>query len=778
MARHERQLWMTERFNQGLAQQKNHPPGWFFCVSVLHFLDMKNFNRQLAQVFKWLLLLPAFIPLLYVDGMLYPYLSPKTFLFRALGILAVAVFVYLTVSGYPLYFKRLKNRLNWLPAGLLVVAYATSLTGVGFYHSFWSTFDRGDGLLTLSVIVVFFYLILLYAGKDFLQKFLKITALVGSLVAVHAFLQWVEIVSGLHFPGIALPSGRLGGTLGNAAFLASYLGMTAFVTLAVAREYKDRIIWKRAAYFSAILQFLIIFLTATRGSIISLIVLGTIALIYLSWKGTGRSRIVARSGITVLIVLSIIFATFRTQLSQSSFEPVRRIASISLADETVSSRLFLWKHLGSAIREKPLTGFGAEQIDTVFDREYDPSAILEQWFDRSHNAFIDYFLQYGVIGGLLYISILISGIIFARRLYKKGDIRGISIGAVVLIYTFQNIFVFDTAVTLWLLFVLIALTSATLDDSAAISMQTSPAKKWTAGVFALLIASLIIPVSIEPLRANLLLAEGYLYHVADVARANDAMKKGLALNTYADLEYGYQAYSNYTDRQVQMLEGNERVQGYEYTRDLLEKNFGKYTYDARTATYFAHVLELVPPGTAIDEALLYIAIDRAILLSPHRIQPWYLWANIFLRKGDVSKNLAEKKTWYLQGIEVLEQYAKQEPHLSEPRYILANLYLSINDRVSAGKWAGEGLALYKKNEDTARRAMKYYLGVEDWANMARFMEDVISMRPDDYDTTYDLAKASFLAGNKARALELVEHLKRVKPGLVETDPAFMEAIKK
>jgi hypothetical protein len=278
------------------------------------------------------------------------------------------------------------------------------------------------------------------------------------------------------------------------------------------------------------------------------------------------------------------------------------------------------------------------------------------------------------------------------------------------------------------------------------------------------------------MRANLLLADGYLYHVADVKRSNESMDKGLALNTYADLEYGYQAYSNYTDRQVNMLKGNERVQAYQFTASLLEKNFAKYAYDARTLVYFAHVLELAPPEIAPDEDLINRVLDLAIELSPHRIQPWYLKANVFLRKGDLSTKLSDKVMWYKKGIEIIERYATQEPHLSEPRYILANLYFSIAEKSSADAWADEGQKLYKKNEDTARRAMRYYLGVEDWVNMVRFLEDIVSAKPDDYETTYDLAKASFLAGNKTRALELVEHLRRVKPGLVETDPAFMEAI--
>lgn len=740
---------------------------------------MKNFNNRLAQVFKWLLLLPAFIPLLYVDGMLYPYLAPKTFLFRATGLLATALFVYLASSGYPFYFKRLRQKLTWLPLGLLVVAYVSSFVGMNFYHSFWSTFDRGDGLLTLSLVVAFFYLTLLYANKDFLKRFLKVTALAGTLVAIHAFLQWIEIISGIHFPGIEITRGRLGGTLDNAAFLASYLGMTVFVTLAVARLYlADHSLRRKIAYISTVLQITIIFLTATRGSIVSLICLALMYLGYMSWKGVGKSKIVARSSLLGVVLVGILFITFRAQFTQSSIEPIRRLASISLQDETVSSRLFLAKNLGKALFDRPLTGYGAEHVTTVFNREYNPSAILEQWFDRSHNAFLDYFLQYGLVGGLLYILVILFGLRLARQMYRRGETEGVYIGAVIVMYALQNLFVFDTVSTLWPLFVLIALMSATLDMSTAVYTQKSTTKQALGTVCVLALLYLIVPVSIQPMRANLLLADGYLYHIADVKRANTSMEKGLSLGTYADLEYGYQVYSMYTDRQVQMLKGDDRMQAYQFAKSLLENNFAKYPYDARTLTYFAHVLELAPAGIETDEGLINKVLDRAIELSPHRIQPWYLKANVFLRKGDSATKSSEKVLWYTKGIEVIERYATQEPHLSEPRYILANLYFSIGNTASADGWAKEGLRLYKKNEDTARRAMRYYLGVEDWVNMARFLEDLVSINPDDFEVTYDLAKASFLAGDKARAQELVAFLRIVKPGLVETDPAFAEAIGK
>src|SRR3990167_8332186 len=404
----------------------------------------------------------------------------------------------------------------------------------------------------------------------------------------------------------------------------------------------------------------------------------------------------ARGGLLVAVVLAGLFFMFRSPLSESSFEPVRRIASISLNDVTVSSRLFVWKNVFEEAKLKPLTGYGAEHVDVLFNRVYDPGDILEEWFDRSHNAYLDYFVQYGILGVLLYTGI-IAGLGWSGwRLYKKEVsekhrerfsvfFRGYGpyVVLMALVYALQNFFVFDTAMTLWFLF----------------------------------------PVAIQPLRANLALAQGYLYHVIDVDRSITQMQKGLSLGTYADLEYGYQAYSMYTDQQQVMLEGQERVRAYRYALETLTKNYERYPYDARTAVYLAHVLDSAPPEEDVDEEFLRAVLARAVELSPKRAQGKYILANISLKKGDRAQGVEERTRYYREAIVILEEYAVEVPDLAETNYIIANLYLVLDERASAKKWADGGLVLYKERggKGAASRAIKYYIAVEDWQNALLFM---------------------------------------------------------
>ncbi len=732
--------------------------------------------ERLTRAFPLVLLVPAILPLIFVGGLLYPYIAPKTLLLRGLAVIAVALFAYLSLSGRSFFFDRLRRWAAWIPGVLLIVAYLSTALGANFYHGFWSTFDRGDGLLSLTAVVAFFYLILLYADERFFARFLKTVSVVGTLVAVYAVLQWIQGALGVDLPLVETIQGRIGSTLGNAAFLAGYLGMTVFVTLVVASRFSG--FWRTFAYMGAALQLLAIGIAATRGTLLALALALVLTLIYGAVFVRGRLTTYARIALATVVVLLALFVVFRSELAQVPIESVQRLATISLSDPTVSSRLLVWKNMLPAALENPLLGTGAESIKTIFNRVYDPGKILEQWFDRSHNSFLDYFVQYGILGLALYLAVI--GIIayagFCR--YRNGEKDGLLFVLFALVYAVSGFFVFDTAVALWLLFALAALIPYAKDlpdeRRRALSFKVPQAVPLVVGGVLLLF---LIPVSVTPLRANLLLADGYRFHLYDIRHAVVSFRQGLALGTYADLEYGYQAYEMYTGRQQNMLSGEARVIAYEYARDVLEKDYAKYPGDARVATYFAHVLDSAPPEARSDESLKRSVLARAIVLSPKRAQAWYMLANLSLKKADTLSPGPEKNQLYREAISIVEAYAKMIPEVSEPRYILATLNLTINDRVSAKRWADEALPLYTYDGDlsVARRAARYYVTVGDWPLAERFLAYVVVASPGDNNVLYDFAKAAFLAGNKERGAAAAAVVKQSAPELFASDPEFVRA---
>ncbi len=685
--------------------------------------------KYLERIYPWLLLSPVLLPVVICGGFIYPYLVPKTLLFYAISLITAAVFAVLVAHKHEFFWSRLTKWEAWVPAILLVLAYITSIFGTDFYRSFWSLLVRGDGLLMLSCTIGSFYLILLYADKKFFEWLLRAVAVVGSAVAIYGIGEWL------------IGGGRIGSLLGNAAFFAGYLGIAFFATIAAVRTLP--IIWKRVAIVGAALQVIAIILTATRGTILALVVTAVAYLIYVVFSGEGKQRAWSAGILVALIALGGILFAFRSELAKSSFEPVARVASISFADGDIASRLFIWKNMVVEIKKSPLLGVGSEHIDALFNRFYDPTQIEEQWFDRSHNAFLDYAAQYGVGGLTLYVLLICAVFTSAARSRRRGEKQYAIIFALLAIsYAVQNFFVFDTISSFWLLLALLSTFLAmSFGDSTSEALNVSGWTKYASWIFGLVLVCLVIPVTIRPALAAYNLAHAYTYQLTDVQKEVSYLSHGIALGTYADIEYGYEAYDMYANNQAAVLSGESRTNAYQATLSILTQNFNRYPYDARTALYLAHTLSLAPSDVTVDRNLISSALERAIRLSPKRSQPWYILTNISLSEANTySIGSAERKAGYSAAKDILTRYIALVPTLSQPHFVLAQLLLAAGDPKGATAEAEKGKADYKSDLETARRAVGYYETVLDLKNAEFFLKEILHFDPNNTAAKEDLAK--------------------------------------
>jgi len=717
--------------------------------------------RTARKVLPWLLLAPVLLPLVVAGGLMYPYLVFKTLSFYAVGLLTLAVLIVVVSGGEAVYWRRLQAKRTWIPAALLAFAYGASLFGIDFYRSFWSIYARGDGLLMLTLSVTSFYGILLIADKHFLPRLLRAVTAIGSIVALYGIGEWL-------FEG-----GRIGSLIGNAAFFAGYLGIAFFAALSTARLSQGTA--RTASYVGAGFMLVAIMLTATRGTILALAVTFVVWLCVLAVTRRGAVRRRAGGVLLMLLVLGAGFMMFRDSLAQSSIQPIARFAQISTNDPDVASRLFIWKNMVGEIAKSPFFGYGAEHIDYLFNRFYDPSVISEEWFDRAHNAFFDYAAQYGMGGLLLYVALIGLFGWTAYRVSKKNEAYRPLIYAA-LVYAAQNFFVFDTVTTWWLVLALIAALLALADDSPEAPLLNH-SYVYAGGVVGVVFVAAIIPATVLPFMANHDLFVAYRYQLVDVDKANAALTAGEKLRTYGSLEYGYQVYDMYVGVQSKKLTGAARVAAYEKATEILSANYTRFSYDARTALYYAHVLDLAPPERPSDPELEKRVLARAEALSPKRYQSWYILANLYLAEA---KNLPvgspAQEQAYSRAVEVLVNYSKLVPRLSEPHFVLAELYRALGNMSKSSEEAALGKQTYTPNRETARRAAGYYENVENWNDAAYFLEQVLASDPADVNIEYDLAKVRFLAGDKAGSLEVVMHLRETNPDILKTDQNFLTAI--
>lgn len=751
---------------------------------------MKHFER----VYPWLLAAPVILPVIIwgwpltaFGTLLFPYLVPKTLLFYALTFITLGAFLLLAANGRAFYWNRLAHKETWIPAALLLLAYTSSVFGIDFYRSFWSLFSRGDGLLMLSCAVASFYLILLHVDRAFFDRLLRAVAMIGTFVAIYGVF---EAVSG---------GGRIGSLLGNAGFFAGYLAIAFLATLAAAGVGTRG--WRTFAHVGAAVQLLAIILSATRGTMLALSLSGVAYLAYTACARGGevgaplsraepraviaeemrakKRRVWSLRALIALIVIGGLFFAFRGALSHSSFTPVARIASIGTNDPDVASRLFIWKNMVAEIAKSPWQGVGAEHIDVLFNRFYNPAQIGEEWFDRSHNAFLDYAAQYGVFGLLLYIALIATLLTSAWRLKQKGERRLAGMLALLaLAYAIQNFFIFDTISSFWLFLALIASGMGLSFKDAAPQVISLPS--WTrlaSGVCAFTLVLLIIPVCILPGLANYDLAQAYAYGLADAEMSTQYLAQAFALGTYGNLEIGNYAYDLYANVQAASLSGDVRLRAYQASLAILSANFTRYPYDERTALDLAHVLSLAPEGTPADKNLLSSALERAMRLSPKRSQPWYILANLSISDANTHPPKSpERVAGYAAARDILTRYIALVPTLAEPYYALAGLDVVAGDTTAAAEEAAKGKLYYTSNIATARRAAAYYVHESDWQNARFFLREVVRLAPADYASLYDLAKVEFLMGDKAAAEDIVVELRASDPAILETDTSFFSAI--
>jgi tetratricopeptide (TPR) repeat protein len=134
-----------------------------------------------------------------------------------------------------------------------------------------------------------------------------------------------------------------------------------------------------------------------------------------------------------------------------------------------NARPIVWELSKKSINERPLLGWGIDNFDRSFEKNYD-NTILEQkngaeaWFDRAHNIFIDQAVETGYVGLLTFILVYI--VIFGSLIYvtlKSKNKTDQILSVVVITYFLGHIMElqtgFDTTISYVALIIMVTLAS-------------------------------------------------------------------------------------------------------------------------------------------------------------------------------------------------------------------------------------------------------------------------------------------------------------------------------
>jgi O-antigen ligase/tetratricopeptide (TPR) repeat protein len=417
----------------------------------------KNIKNILSWIIKIGLFVVPFIPLYIAADLFFPFITGKAFVFRF-----IIEFVFILWLILAVFFKEYRPKKNWLLLSIGIFVFVATLAtvfGVNPLRSFWSNFERMEGLaMYLHLYAYFLVLGNVFRKKDWFVLF-NIFVVSGLIQGIYGLMQKMGKI-------VATQGGfRVDGMIGNPTYLAAYLifivGFCSWLFL------KTKNIYAKIYYaLSGSFTLLIIYFTASRGPTLGILMaVFLMAVGYLLFKKSEDEKVksikkkVLIAFVGFLVIVGLLFGFKGSSFVQDN-PTLSRLTNLSFTEKTITSRFSIWNMSWQAVKERPVLGWGPENYIVVFSKYYQSEMwVQEPWFDRSHNIVFDWLINAGILGLLSYLAIFFFAL---RELYKNFKNKKITfeIGLLILgifvAYFFQNLFVFDNVATYISFFAILA----------------------------------------------------------------------------------------------------------------------------------------------------------------------------------------------------------------------------------------------------------------------------------------------------------------------------------
>ena len=618
----------------------------------LFFTKPKTFQDYLILIIKIGLGLVLFLPLVVSADFYFPFIVPRNLFFRLIIDIIFVVYFYLCLVD-----KQWRPKFN--KGFILLLLFILSLTissllGGDFSVSFWSNFERMDGLLNWYHILMYVVVLLgiIHHKKEWLG-ILKTSLIAAWLIALLAVGQRL----GIDIFNPSTGGARLTATLGNAAYLASYmfLHIVLVLYLWIVNKLSKVQLWPKFIYLVSMIVFIAVLIgTETRGAFLGLLLfIFLLCLFYLYFERKHKNK--SYYIVLILLLAGALFVGLLFQQKEArwiqSVSLFNKVANISLTDTTAQSRLTIWRNSMRGIKDKPIFGWGEENFHYVFN-QYFPVEIFrdsgsEVWFDRPHNILVQHLVHGGILGLGLYLSIFIYLIYFLYRRYRQTGNWQLNFLwiAFLLSFLFHDIFIFDSLNTNIILYLFLAfLFQRHYQNSKVHSLNfaNKQSKKIPAGIIGLVLLFVFTSTFFaKPLVSNLLLVDS----MEDMSRANTSAKLDKALQTWqrsfdltrvGDKEKVQNLYrfALQIARNPQIpVEEREKIVG--LTQDALELMLERYPLDVRNSEFaanFYYDFGFLDP-TFLDKSIgLFEKLHR---LAPQRPEIYLSLTNAYLAQGDL-----------------------------------------------------------------------------------------------------------------------------------------------
>lgn len=706
------------------------------------------------------------VPLFIANTMFFPFITGKGFLFRIVISIVFALWISLCFLDKK-YLPKISPLSIAVFSFILIIAVA-DIFGISFYKSFWSNFERMEGLITILHLGAFFFV----AGSIFDEKLWKrffITSLaVSIIISFYSLLQFfgkIEIKQG----GV-----RVDGTMGNAIYLALYLMFHVFISIFYFFRNKSKV--KFVYLLIVVFELFIIYLSASRGVILGLIggLLLTSFLMFFLEREKRSLKKVAGSALLIILVLIGGFWAIKDTSFVKKNPTLQRFSELSLDSIKTQGRYFVWPMALKGIKERPILGYGQENFSYVFAKHYDPRAYnQEPWFDRVHNTFLDWFIAGGILGFVAYIFILFS-LFFALWKSSLSKTDKSIITGLFSAYIFQSLFAFDNLTSYIMFFAFLAFIwqfDKSIKELKLPDVQPKAVSNIILPLVVIMMSFFIYFSSVKPIMANKNLLSA-IHFDKSYEESLNSFEKVFELNTLGNVEALIQLFARTHQVFSDPNTSSELREDYlNLTNSSSENLTNIFSEDARllsiTGSFYSNLGDVLRKQSNFEKAeesynTAMVYLEMAKELAPNKQNIYFEIGSIMFVRGETNEALDTFKYAY-----------ELEPSNIEGGISYA-LALMGSEKLE------EAFILLDEIGDSAYfddRIINTLVQVKRFDKVLEGWQKRVEQNPENITYRQSLVAAYLILGQDENAIEELNKIIEIDPSFKETGEIAIKEIK-
>ncbi len=685
-----------------------------------------------------------FTPMIVAGSLYFPYVTGKVFAFRAIISLSLIAWLFLVLNR-PEFMPK-KSRVLGVSALFVAWLAVANFAGVDATSSFFSNFERMEGWFTHLYLFVYLVIISSVFRTDRIWNwFLGTSVVIANIISIVAAFD-KEL--------------RTSAFLGNSTYVAVYILFNLFFGVLLAyRLYKSQTREMALKYAglsclaaSTLLFVYIILRTQTRGTAIALVVsslLFLVLMVFSHWKNK-IIRFTSLGLLTLVVVGAGMFWINRDSSFIQNNPLLARIATISATEGTGKARVMNWSIALEGIKENPVMGWGQENYMYVFPAFYNPDMYgQEPWFDRTHNAFLDWTIQGGIVALLLYLALFGSALV---AIYKSTSLTSIEKNILVSMfagYVIHNLFVFDNYSSYLMFFTALGLV-------VHHQHQSNLARPDNLRVSQAIVATLVIlalfagyKVIVKPyMVAHQLISTVKSQNPKEVL---DAYVKMFEKDTLGNFEVTTRFLSE-APRYMKIEDADFRQMYMDAAIRMGEQSILDAPRSVRGLEFYGtFLLQTGNPKEAI------VILERAREISPNRQNNLYVLGFSYV---------TEKQ--YDKALEIFKHAYEVAPENTKARNYYGAALLLVNDP--------KGNEYLKDYSPDDTFLLSVFNSAGRYNDVAIMLEKQVALQPENYQLQVSLAVAYFKAGNKAKSVEIIRAVMAKVPAFRAQGEYFIKEV--